>query len=99
MLANTSESISNLTNRARARLDLLLEQLRKALDLPSRAELEELTRRLEALDARIAALAAERVAEMTKVPAALPEAPAAAAPAPEAIADAPTENGKKRAKR
>jgi hypothetical protein len=99
MLANTSESISNLTARARARLDLLLEQLRKALDLPSRGELEELTRRLEALDARIAALASERVAEMTKVVPALPEASAPAAAAPEAVAEAPTENGKKRTKR
>lgn len=51
------------------------EKLRIALDLPSRAELAELTARLEALDARISSLAAERVAEMSKTVPTLPEPP------------------------
>lgn len=51
----------------------IAEQIRIALDLPSRKELAELTARLEALDARIASLAAERVAEMTKAVPTLPD--------------------------
>ena len=62
-----------LQTTTRQRIARSLEQLRVALDLPSRKELADLTARLEALDARIASLAAERVAEMTKVVATLPE--------------------------
>lgn len=68
-----------------------LEQLRIALDLPSRKELAELTARLEALDARIASLAAERVAEMTKPVPTLPE-PTLSAEVP---AETEAENKKK----
>jgi hypothetical protein len=57
----------------RTRLVRSLEQLRIALDLPSRKELAELTARLEALDLRIAGLAAERAALAPKEVAALHE--------------------------
>ncbi len=66
----------------RATIDRLVVRVREALDLPSRAELLELTHRLEEIDRRIAALATERVAEMARATPALPAAAdAAAAPA------------------
>jgi hypothetical protein len=74
---------ASLETSTRRRIARTLEQLRIALDLPSRKELAELTSRLEALDARIASLAAERVAEMGRTVPTLPE-PAAAEPAAEA---------------
>lgn len=70
----------------RAAVDRLVVRMREALDLPSRAELLELTQRLEEIDRRIAALATERVAEMARATPALPAAADDAAPAP---ADAP----------
>jgi hypothetical protein len=77
-----------LAARVRHRLDELVGRLRHALDLPSRAELMDLTRRLEELDRRIAALAAERVEAMSTVIPALPESTAeAAAPIPEPAAE------------
>ena len=81
---------ATLQTTTRQRIARSLDQLRIALDLPSRKELAELTARLEALDARIASLAAERVAEMTKVVATLPE-PEAVEAAAEAPADEPAE--------
>lgn len=49
-----------LETSTRQRIARSLEQLRLALDLPSRKELIELSTRLEALDQRIASLAAGR---------------------------------------
>ena len=77
--------------RVRGAVDRVLVRVRGALDLPSRAEMIDLTERLELLDRRIGELAAERVAELSRATPALPapeveasEAPAAAAePAPE----------------
>ena len=77
--------------RVRQQIDRVVVRMRTALDLPSRAELVELTRRLEELDRRIAAMAAERVAAMSTPVPALPEAEpvveAAAAPVAEAEAE------------
>lgn len=89
--------------RVRQQIDRVVVRMRTALDLPSRAELVELTRRLEELDKRIAAMAAERVAAMsTSVPAlpetvaepeavAVVEAEAVAEPATEAVVEAAPE--------
>jgi hypothetical protein len=57
-------------------MDRVLVRVRGALDLPSRAEMIDLTERLEQLDRRISELAAERVAELSRAAPALP-APAA----------------------
>src|SRR5687768_12803704 len=64
--------------RVRQQIDRVVVRMRTALDLPSRAELVELTRRLEELDRRIVAMAAERVAAMSTAVPALPEAEAEA---------------------
>ena len=62
-------------------VERVLVRVRGALDLPSRAEMLDLTARLEQLDRRISDLAAERVAELSRATPALPapevEAPAA----------------------
>lgn len=90
---------ATLQASTRARIARSLEQLRIALDLPSRKELAELTARLEALDARIASLAAERVAEMGRTVPTLaagePEGAAVAEPVaePEAETDADADAG------
>ncbi len=57
----------------RGAVDRLLARVRNVLDLPSRTEMADLTRRLEELDRRIAALAAARVEQMARVVPALPE--------------------------
>jgi len=90
----TTESTDTLASpivaRIRQQLDRVVVRVRTALDLPSRSELVELTRRLEDLDQRIAQLAAERVAAMSAPLAALPEAaPVEAAPEPVAVAEEP----------
>jgi hypothetical protein len=75
----------NLAARVRhqieAGLNVLVGRVRHALDLPSRAELMDLTRRLEELDRRIAALAAERVEAMSTVIPALSETSVSSTPA------------------
>jgi len=82
-----SETLT-LVARLRSRMDLvpiamrgaverMLERVRGALDLPSRADMQELTQRLESLDRKIAALAADRVEQMARVVPALPEPPEA----------------------
>lgn len=91
-----AQPISLVRARVRGAVDRVLVRVRDALDLPSRAEMIDLTERLEQLDRRIGELAAERVAELSRAAPALPapaveasEAPAAAtepAPAPEAVA-------------
>jgi hypothetical protein len=58
--------------RVRGAVDRVLVRVRGALDLPSRAEMIDLTERLEQLDRRISELAAERVAELSRTPPALP---------------------------
>lgn len=86
---------ATLQTTTRERIARSLEQLRIALDLPSRKELAELTARLEALDARIAGLAAGRAelaAEEVKPVPALPTPTTSATLGDEA---APT-NGKKK---
>lgn len=83
-----------IESSTRARIARTLEQLRIALDLPSRKELAELTARLEALDARIASLAAERVAEMSKPVPTLPE-PTLSAEVPVPAETAETDGKKK----
>jgi hypothetical protein len=58
--------------RVRGAVDRVLVRVRGALDLPSRAEMIDLTDRLEQLDRRISELAAERVAELSRATPALP---------------------------
>jgi len=87
---STDTLASPIVARIRQQLDRVVVRVRTALDLPSRSELVELTRRLEDLDLRIAQLAAERVAAMSAPVAALPEAaPVEAAPEPVAVAEEP----------
>jgi hypothetical protein len=74
--------------RVRQQIDRVVVRMRTALDLPSRAELVELTRRLEELDRRFAAMAAERVAAMSTAVPALPEAEAEAETETVAVAEA-----------
>lgn len=57
----------------RTTVERVLERVRGVLDLPSRTEMQELSRRLEDLDRKIAELAAARVDQMTRVVPALPE--------------------------
>ena len=74
--------------RVRQQIDRVVVRMRTALDLPSRAELVELTRRLEELDRRIVAMAAERVAAMSTAVPALPEAEAEAVTVAVAVTEA-----------
>jgi len=85
-----AESTSDLPFVARIRyqLDRVVVRVRHVLDLPSRAELVELTRRLEELDKRIVQLAAERVAAMQAAVPALPEPIVEAAPFAEPVVTA-----------
>lgn len=87
---------ATLQASTRARIARSLEQLRIALDLPSRKELAELTARLEALDARIASLAAERVAEMGRTVPTLAAGEPEPEPEAETDADADAGNGAKK---
>lgn len=74
LAARIRDRLDLVPSTMRGAVDRLLERVRGALDLPSRAELAELTHRLEELDRKISALAAERVEQMAKVVPALPEA-------------------------
>ena len=73
---------SFVRTRVRGAVDRVLVRVRGALDLPSRAEMIELTTRLEQLDRRISELAAERVAELSRAAPALPAPPEAEVEAP-----------------
>jgi hypothetical protein len=84
---------STLETSTRQRIARGLEQLRLALDLPSRKELIELSTRLEALDQRIASLAAGRAEgrAVATLEAGEPEAQLDAAPEPIAALELETE--------
>lgn len=67
-----AQPTSYVKARVRGAVDRVLVRVRGALDLPSRAEMIDLTERLEKLDRRISELAADRVAEMSHATPALP---------------------------
>jgi hypothetical protein len=85
-----AQPTSFVRTRVRDAVDRVLVRVRGALDLPSRAEMIDLTDRLEQLDRRIAELAAARVADLSRAAPALPEP----APPPEPDA-APSERARK----